>query len=156
GPIPQLAGSSTGTLIGANSGSTLFVTGAVSGTDLTKVGAGAVTLLAPNNYAGATTVLGGTLTLSNTNAPAVGATTGRAPAAHTPFTAAISPLTLHGPLAPSPTARDQGGTLPLDTPAVNIPGRLTNGTHPALTFNSGTLNFLANNSIGTASSESVG
>src|SRR5262249_6177791 len=50
----------------------------------------------------------------------------------------------------------QAGTLHLDNTAVNINGRLTNGTKPNLTFNSGTFTFLANNGPGAASSETIG
>ena len=71
GNVPLLASTSTGTLIGAAAG-TLNVTGVVSGTDLTKVGNGAVQLLNINTYTGATTVLGGNLTLANNNNTAVG------------------------------------------------------------------------------------
>ena len=43
--IPLLTAANTGTLIGAVNGTTLFVTGVVSGTDLAKVGPGTVQLL---------------------------------------------------------------------------------------------------------------
>src|SRR5262245_726557 len=87
GTIPLLSAGNTSSLIGAVNATTLFITGVVSGTDLTKVGAGAVSLLNANTYTGSTTVLGGTLTLANNNNAAVGATVVSGMAVNAAFTA---------------------------------------------------------------------
>src|SRR5262249_2838083 len=50
----------------------------------------------------------------------------------------------------------QGGTLTLDNTAVNFVGRFTATTKPSVTLNSGTFNFLANNSPAVTSSETLG
>src|SRR5207302_10307547 len=80
-------------------------------------------------------------------------------------TAGVLVLNNFGTLATSAITIDQGGTLTLDNTTINIPnsgtsfGRFTNGTvadKPNLTFNSGTLNFLANNTAAVASSDTVG
>ncbi len=172
GTIPLLSAANTGTLIGAANGTTLNVTGVVSGTDLTKVGAGAVTLVNINTYSGATTVLGGTLTLSNTNAT-TGATTVSGMAVNGTFTAGGLTLNLFGTLATSAIALAPGGTLTLDNTVVNIvgtstvgSGRLNNGSaKPNLTLNGGGLGgtavstgitFLANNATNVPAAESLG
>ena len=163
-PIPTLKSTSTGTLIGAANGSTLFVAGVVAGTDLTKVGPGAVTLLNIDTYTGATSVLGGTLTLANTNDSAVGATTISGAVVNGAFTAGNMVLNNFGTTASSAITIDQGGSLTLDNTAVNIAGtstlgtgRLTNSSaKPNLTFNAGSFSFIANNTPGAASSENVG
>src|SRR5262249_42622913 len=109
----------TGTLIGAASGTTLFVTGTVSGSDLAKVGAGSVTLLAPNTYTGATVVIGGTLTLSNTNNSATGPTTVSGIAQNGTFTTGTLVVNLLGTLPTSLVTIDQGGILTLDDTGLN-------------------------------------
>src|ERR1019366_5720804 len=68
GTIPLLGAANTGTLIGGVTGTILTVTGVVSGTDLVKVGAATVVLNNADTYTGQTVVLGGALTLGNTNA----------------------------------------------------------------------------------------
>ena len=94
-PLPTTA--STGTLIGAIAG-TLNVSGVVGGSDLAKVGAGAVTLLNANTFTGQTIVLGGTLTLSNTNV-STAATTVAGAAVGGVFTAGVLDLNLYGTTA---------------------------------------------------------
>src|SRR5262249_50301679 len=127
--IPLLSAANTGTLIGAANGTTLNVTGVVSGTDLTKVGPRAVQLLNIHGYTGATTVLGGNLTLSNNNTAAVGAATvaGSAingvnstvnGASYTNFTAGSLTINLFGTLGTSAVTIGQSGTVILDNSAI--------------------------------------
>ncbi len=155
GTIPLLSGN-TSSLIGAGAG-TLIITGAVGGTDLTKIGAGAVTLANANTYTGNTTVLGGTLTLSNDNHLAAGNVV-ISGAAVPGFTAGALVINTFGTLGTGGTSAvtiDQGGTLTLDNTTVNQT-RLTNTTKPNVTFNSGILTFLAFNVMNAASSETLG
>ena len=166
GTLPLLAASNTGSLIGAASGSTLQVAGVVSGTDLTKAGAGALQLLDIDTFTGAITVLGGFLYLLNNNNAAVGPTTvtGSGMAGVTSTVNKVSypnfilgqlSLGLYGTLGTSSVTIDQGGTVTLDNSAL-AQQRFTNATAPNMTFNTGSFQYLANNSPGAASSETVG
>ena len=151
----------SGTAIGTLAGQTLTLTGVLSGTDLTKEGAGAVTLLAANTYTGNTTVNAGTLTLSNTNAY-TGATTVSGAAIGGVFTGGTLVLNLFGTaLNTSGYTINQNSTLTLDNTVVNLTdngtttfGRLGNST--SITLNTGTLQFLAMNIAGVASNQTVG
>src|ERR1019366_10617690 len=117
------------------------VTGVVSGTDLTLVGAGAVALNAANTYTGNTTVLGTTVTLANNNTSAVGATTVSGMAANSAFTGGKLTLNNLGTLGASAITIDQGGTLALDDTlaAAHVVNanltRFTNATKPSVTSN---------------------
>ena len=173
GTIPLLSSSTTGTLIGGVNATTLTVTGTVGGGDLTKIGAGGVTLLAPATYASNTTVLGGNLTLSNT-ATATGTTTISGTATNGVFAAGQLNLNLFATLPTSVVTIDQLGTLQLDNTQLNIvgtssvgTGRLNNSSaKPNLTINGGGsygantvstgLNFLANNTPSTVSAGIAG
>ncbi len=166
GAVPLLAGSNTASSIGSASGTALFVSGVVSGTDLMKVGAGTLTLLNTDTYTGATVVLGGNLTLANNNTAAVGATTVAGSAVngvtstvngvtYTNFAAGSLTVNGLGTLGTSAVTIDQGGQLTLDNTAINQQ-RFTNATAPNLTFNTGSFTYLANNSAGTSSAETVG
>ena len=163
GTIPLFAASNTGAVFGALTATTLNVTGVVSGSDLAKTGAGAVTLLNVNTYTGQTAVLAGTLTLSNTNA-ATGTATVSGAAVNSAFTAGQITLNMYGTLSASSLAIGQGGTVLLDNTANNIvstgvagSGRLNNATaQPAIAMNSGTLTYLAFNAPGAISTESLG
>ena len=115
-----------------------------------------MTLLAPDTYTGATAVMGGTLTLSNDNSSAAGTVTVSGAAVNGAFTAGALVLNNFGTLGTGAVAIDQSGTLTLDNTSINVSGRFTNSTNPSLTFNSGNLTFLANNTAGVASSETVG
>ncbi|HEX3149406.1 MAG TPA: autotransporter-associated beta strand repeat-containing protein, partial [Gemmataceae bacterium] len=165
-PLLTAATATSGTLIGGVNGTTLFVTGAVNGSDLTKVGAGALALLNINGYSGATTVLGGNLTLSNNNTTAVGATTVAGSAingvnstvnnvVYTNFSAGSLTINLFGTLGTSAVKIGQSGSVTLDNGAINLQ-RFTNGTAPNVTFNTGSFTYVANNSPGAVSAETVG
>ena len=165
-PLLTAATATSGTLIGGVSGTTLFVTGAVNGSDLTKVGGGAVALLNVNGYTGTTTVLGGNLTLSNNTATAVGAATVAGSAingvtstvsntTYTNFSAGSLTINLFGTLGTGAVSIGQSGSVTIDNSAINQQ-RFTNGTAPNVTFNTGSFTYVANNSPGAVSAETVG
>ena len=146
----------------------LTISGLVTGTDLAKVGLGTLVLTDSNPYTGQTAVLSGTLAIQG-----VGSSTAAVTVSGTPMTnpnningganvgqvviAGSGSLILsgNGTLNTTAVAIDQGGVLTLDNTALNTT-RFTNATKPTLTFNSGTLNFLANNVANAASAETVG
>ena len=138
-------------------GGNFTVSGVVSGADLSKVGSATLALLAPNTFTGNTTVTGGTLTLSNTNANinSSATTTIGGTSYGGAFVNGALTLNLLGTTATSLVTLNQGSTLTLDNSLVNSSSRL--GSTTGITMaGGGNVIFIAMNSAGVATTQTVG
>ena len=146
-----------GATVGAANGQTLNIGGVVSGTDLTKVNAGAVTLLNANTFTGNVTVAVGQLALANTNAY-TGTTAVLSNAANNGganFVGGTLALNLLGSaLNTSSITVNGGAAITIDNTQINLTNRLSDTT--PISLNTATLNFLEYNVPGAASSETIG
>ncbi len=115
---------------------TLTVLGIISGTNLTKVGAGTIALNAANTFTGNLSVSAGTLTLANANSYTGSTTVG---------TTATLTVNSFGTIlnTSSPISVGVGATLTIDNSATLLPGRVASTM--GITLNGATFNFLANN-----------
>ena len=111
---------------------TLTLTGAISGTGgLTKVGLGVVNIGGPDSHSGAVTVDVGTLTVNG-----------------------VGQIINTSGVTVNPNA-----VLTLDNTGTNLTGRFTTSSGASganLTLNTGTFNFLGNNTVGAATADALG
>src|SRR5262249_3238260 len=75
--------------------------------------------------------------------------------AYTNFTAGSLTINLFGTVGSASVSIGQSGSITLDNTAVNQQ-RFTNATAPSVTLNTGSFTFLANNSPGAVSAETLG
>ena len=144
----------TGTSVAAGSGLTLTISGVVGGTDLTKNGAGTITLLNVNTFTGNLTVNAGTVNLQNTNVYA-GATTISGSAIGGAFVGGTLDLSLYGTASnTSSITVNPGSAMIIDNSLANITNRVT-GTAP-VSLKEASLTYLATNQPGVVSSQSFG
>ena len=128
----------------------LTVTGNISGGfSITKVGANAATLAAPNSYTGNLTVSAGTLTLQGANTYTGSTTVG---------TTANLTLNNLGTITgtSSPITVNAGGTLAIDNSTAALVANRLGGVTKALTLNGGNFTLIGNNGVALTSSESIG
>jgi autotransporter-associated beta strand protein len=144
-------GSSTIGNTSAAGNTTLVIASIISGTNLNKVGVGAITLSASNTFTGNLTVSAGTLNLANKNANSGAITVAAADGGTSNLTLSSFGTILS---TSSPITVGVGATLLVDNSGTLLVNRIADTT--SITLNGAILQFNANNSINVTTTETVG